>query len=83
MMIEHPGFVLWFTGLSGAGKTTLAKALQEKLTKGFSKAKSKIEPRCQELVIDGLKKEPAYSSILAGKLKTDFGLTDEIAAGFL
>lgn len=23
-MIDHPGFVLWFTGLSGAGKTTVA-----------------------------------------------------------
>ncbi|MBI3743672.1 MAG: adenylyl-sulfate kinase, partial [Chloroflexi bacterium] len=22
--MEHPGFTLWFTGLSGAGKTTLA-----------------------------------------------------------
>lgn len=30
-MEEHPGFVLWFTGLSGAGKTTLAKALMPKL----------------------------------------------------
>ncbi len=30
-MIEHPGFVLWFTGLSGSGKTTLAVALEEKL----------------------------------------------------
>ncbi len=30
-MAEHPGFVLWFTGLSGAGKTTLAKALMPKL----------------------------------------------------
>lgn len=30
-MIEHPGFVLWFTGLSGAGKTTLAKALETEL----------------------------------------------------
>jgi adenylyl-sulfate kinase len=30
-MIEHPGFVLWFTGLSGAGKTTLALALEEEL----------------------------------------------------
>jgi adenylyl-sulfate kinase len=30
-MIEHPGFVLWFTGLSGAGKTTLALALEADL----------------------------------------------------
>lgn len=27
-MNEYPGFVLWFTGLSGAGKTTLALALE-------------------------------------------------------
>jgi adenylyl-sulfate kinase len=26
----HRGFVVWFTGLSGAGKTTLAKALQKR-----------------------------------------------------
>lgn len=31
MMVEHPGFVLWFTGLSGSGKTTLAHALLPKL----------------------------------------------------
>ncbi len=30
-MIEHPGVVLWFTGLSGAGKTTLAKAIEAEL----------------------------------------------------
>ncbi len=30
-MIEHPGFVLWFTGLSGAGKTTLGMALESEL----------------------------------------------------
>jgi adenylyl-sulfate kinase len=30
-VIEHPGFVLWFTGLSGAGKTTLALALEKEL----------------------------------------------------
>jgi adenylyl-sulfate kinase len=30
-MIEYPGFVLWFTGLSGAGKTTIAVALEPKL----------------------------------------------------
>jgi adenylyl-sulfate kinase len=27
-VIEHSGFVLWMTGLSGAGKTTLAVALE-------------------------------------------------------
>jgi len=31
MIVDHPGFVLWFTGLSGAGKTTLAKAMLPKL----------------------------------------------------
>ncbi len=31
MLIEHPGFVLWFTGLSGAGKTTIALALDAEL----------------------------------------------------
>jgi adenylyl-sulfate kinase len=30
-MIEHAGFVLWFTGLSGAGKTTIARALERVL----------------------------------------------------
>lgn len=30
-VIEQQGFVLWFTGLSGAGKTTLAKALETEL----------------------------------------------------
>lgn len=30
-MGNHPGFVLWFTGLSGAGKTTVALALLPKL----------------------------------------------------
>ncbi|MEZ0257814.1 MAG: adenylyl-sulfate kinase, partial [Chthoniobacter sp.] len=28
------GVVLWLTGLSGAGKTTLARALEEELTRG-------------------------------------------------
>lgn len=30
-MIEHAGFVLWFTGLPGAGKTTLAKYVEQVL----------------------------------------------------
>lgn len=29
--VDHPGFVVWFTGLSGAGKTTIAKALEAAL----------------------------------------------------
>jgi adenylyl-sulfate kinase len=29
--MEHEGFTLWFTGLSGAGKTTIAKALEQEL----------------------------------------------------
>ncbi len=28
-MLQHPGFVLWFTGLSGSGKTTLAVAVEQ------------------------------------------------------
>lgn len=31
MMVEHAGFVLWFTGLSGSGKTTIAVALEQRL----------------------------------------------------
>jgi len=31
MTIEHPGFVLWMTGLSGAGKTTIALELEKHL----------------------------------------------------
>lgn len=30
-MTEQPGFVLWFTGLSGAGKTTISRALEAEL----------------------------------------------------
>ena len=28
-MANHPGFTLWFTGLSGAGKTTLGKKIEK------------------------------------------------------
>lgn len=29
--MEHPGFTVWFTGLSGAGKSTIANALAKEL----------------------------------------------------
>ena len=29
--MEHQGFTVWFTGLSGAGKTTLGNLLQQEL----------------------------------------------------
>jgi adenylyl-sulfate kinase len=35
---QHPGFVLWMTGLSGAGKTTIAMILMDELNKRGVKA---------------------------------------------
>jgi adenylyl-sulfate kinase len=32
--IEHQGFTLWFTGLSGAGKSTISAILEERLRAG-------------------------------------------------
>src|SRR3569832_1584018 len=37
MDISHQGFTLWFTGLSGAGKTTLSELLQDRLSAGGAK----------------------------------------------
>ncbi|MGQ9732037.1 MAG: adenylyl-sulfate kinase [Candidatus Zipacnadales bacterium] len=31
MHVEHKGFTIWFTGLSGAGKSTIAEVVLEKL----------------------------------------------------
>jgi adenylyl-sulfate kinase len=36
--MRHEGFTLWFTGLSGAGKTSLAEALLEQLHSAGAKA---------------------------------------------
>jgi adenylylsulfate kinase len=35
MTSPQPGFVLWFTGLSGAGKTTLSRRVRDLLAQGF------------------------------------------------
>jgi adenylylsulfate kinase len=39
----HRGIVVWFTGLSGAGKTTLALAVETRL----------VQARCHTFVLDG------------------------------
>ena len=56
-MIDHPGFVLWMTGLSGAGKTTLAVALETEL-----KARGvRIERLDGDTVREGLTRDLGFS----------------------
>jgi adenylyl-sulfate kinase len=56
-MIEHAGFVLWFTGLSGAGKTTLALALEADL-----KARGlRLERLDGDTIREGLTKDLGFS----------------------
>lgn len=43
MLNGHKGVTLWFTGLSGAGKSTIANAVEEKLYK----------LRCRTMLLDG------------------------------
>ncbi len=55
--MEHKGFTLWFTGLSGAGKTTVAVALAEKLKeRGL-----KIERLDGDVVRQGLTRDLGFS----------------------
>lgn len=56
-MIEHSGFVLWFTGLSGAGKTTLAVALE----KEFRKRGVRVERLDGDTVRQSLTKDLGFS----------------------
>lgn len=57
MLIDHPGFVLWMTGLSGAGKTTLAVALEAEL-----KARGvRIERLDGDTVREGLTRDLGFS----------------------
>lgn len=55
--MEHKGFTLWFTGLSGAGKTTVAVALAEKLkTRGV-----KVERLDGDIVRQSLTRDLGFS----------------------
>lgn len=56
-MIEHSGFVLWFTGLSGAGKTTLAKALETELRERLIR----VERLDGDTVREGLTRDLGFS----------------------
>jgi adenylyl-sulfate kinase len=56
-MIDHPGFVLWFTGLSGAGKTTLSKALEEE----FRERSMRVERLDGDTVRQWLTKDLGFS----------------------
>ncbi len=38
--MQHKGFTLWFTGLSGAGKSTVANLIGERLKKGGAKVET-------------------------------------------
>lgn len=56
-MSEHPGFTLWMTGLSGAGKTTIARIVEDKLhARGV-----KIERLDGDVVRESLTKDLGFS----------------------
>ncbi len=56
-MAEHKGFTLWFTGLSGAGKTTVAVALVKELqARGM-----KVERLDGDVVRQGLTRDLGFS----------------------
>jgi adenylyl-sulfate kinase len=56
-MAEHKGFTLWFTGLSGAGKTTIAVAVEKELrARGL-----KVERLDGDIVRQGLTRDLGFS----------------------
>jgi len=57
--MKSNGFVLWFTGLSGAGKTTAAKAVLAKLEKEYPH--QKIERLDGDVVREHLTKDLGFS----------------------
>ena len=57
MTVEEKGFVLWFTGLSGAGKTTIAVALEPEL----KKRGVKVERLDGDIVRESLTRDLGFS----------------------
>jgi bifunctional enzyme CysN/CysC len=57
--IGHPGAVLWFTGLSGSGKSTIADALHAKLCEKYE---LKIERLDGDIVRESLTKDLGFSA---------------------
>ena len=55
--MEHKGFVLWLTGLSGAGKTTIGNMIEERL----KKAGAKVEILDGDIIRTNLSKGLGFS----------------------
>src|SRR5436305_14711620 len=55
--MEHQGFTLWFTGLSGAGKTTVSRVIEQELrTRGM-----KVEVLDGDVIRENLSKGLGFS----------------------
>lgn len=49
-------------------------ALVTKISKAFRRSVSDIEPKIKYVVIEGIKSEPEYGSLMGGTLRYDFGI---------
>ena len=47
--LEHKGFTLWFTGLSGAGKSTVSEILEKRFRDGGAKVEVLDKSLCKKL----------------------------------